>query len=155
MASMAAGLCLVMTAAPAFAAEPLVGLWQMISQQIGKSQVPPDPLAIRISEAGGALHFEYMVHREMILQRSFTVHPDGAPGVLLDDKGSSIGIAKLNKISATEYTLVLQRPNRPPEPGKLKITDKGFILNCATDANVPGHGPTHIVQVFAKQTAVP
>ena len=83
------------------------------------------------------------------------MHLDGTPGVILNDKGSTVGIAKLNKISATEYMLVLQRPNRPPEPGKLKITDKGFILNCETDANVPGRGPSHIVQVFAKQTAVP
>ena len=155
IAGMAAGLWLVMAAAPAFAAEPLEGLWQMISQQIGKSHVPPDPLALRVSVANGALRFDYMVNREMLLQRSFTVHPDGTPAVITDIKGSPLGVARLSKTSPTEYNLVLQRPNHPPEPGKLTLTDKGYILRCETDANVPGRGPSHVVQVFAKQTAIP
>jgi hypothetical protein len=141
--------------APAFGAEPLVGLWQMISQQIGKNRLPPAPLALRVSEDDGALRFEYMVNKEMVLERSFTVHTDGRPGVVQNDKGATVGTARLNKISPNEYTLILQRPNRPPEPGKLKIAEKGFILNCETDANVPGQGMTHILQSFAKQTATP
>jgi hypothetical protein len=155
IAGMAAGLWLVMAAAPAFGAEPLEGLWQMISQQIGKNHVPPDPLALRVSVVNGALRFDYMVNREMLLQRTFTVHPDGTPGVITDIKGSPLGVARLSKTSATEYKLILQRPNGRPEPGKLTLANKGYILNCETDATIPGQGPSHIVQVFAKQTAVP
>jgi hypothetical protein len=143
----------MVAAAPAFGAEPLVGLWQMIYQQIGKSKVPPDPVAIRITEEKGLLRFEYLLHREMALQRAFTVRLDGEPGVIKDDKGVTLGIAKLSKTSATEYKLVFQRPYHPPEPGTLSLTDKGYVLHCETDGNVPGQGPSHITQVFAKQTA--
>ena len=62
-----AGACLLMMAAPAFAAEPRVGFWQMISQQIGKNRVTPSPLAIHVSEAGGALRFDYLPNREFRL----------------------------------------------------------------------------------------
>lgn len=142
-----------MAAGPAFAAEPLVGMWQMIFQKVGKSSVPPSPLAIHISESNGTLRFDYLLNRELTLQRSFSVRPDGPPGVIADDKGSPLGTARLSKISPTEYNLVLKRPNRAPEPGKLTITEKGSILRCESDGNVPGIGPSHIVQEFARQTA--
>jgi len=50
---------------------------------------------------------------------------------------------------------VLQRPSTPAEPGKLTITDKGNILHCESDANVPGLGLSHIVQVFSREAAEP
>jgi len=144
-----------MMAAPAFAAEPLVGFWQMISQQIGKNHMAPSPLAIRISEAGSSLRFDYLLNRELHLQMTFTVRMDGTPGVVVDDKGSTLGIAKLSKNAENDYKLVLQRPNTHPEPGKLTITDQGNILRCESDANVPGLGPSHIVQMFSRLVAEP
>ena len=50
---------------------------------------------------------------------------------------------------------MLQRPSTPAEPGKLTITDKGNILHCESDANVPGLGLSHIVQVFSREPAEP
>jgi len=50
---------------------------------------------------------------------------------------------------------VLQRPNTPAEPGTLTLTDKGNILHCEPDANVPGLGLSHIVQVFSREGAAP
>jgi hypothetical protein len=50
---------------------------------------------------------------------------------------------------------VLQRPNTPAEPGKLTLTDKGNILHCESDANVPGPGLSRIVRVFLREAAEP
>ena len=141
--------------APAFGAEPLEGLWQMISQQIGKNHIPPDPVALRVTLTKGAYRFDYLLNRELVLQRTFTVRPDGTPSVITNDKGSPVGIARLTKTSATEYQLVLQHPSGASEPGKLTITDKGIILHCDMEATIPGRGPSHVSQTFAKQTAVP
>jgi len=85
-------------------------------------RVAPRPVAIRVSEAGGALRFDY---------------------------------ARLSKSAPNEYKLVLERPNTPAEPGELTLTDKGNILHCESDANVPGRGRSRIVQVFSRQAAEP
>ncbi len=155
IAGMAAGLWLAMTVTPAFAAEELVGTWQMIYQQIGSAHMAPLPVALRVTQANGALQFDYMVNKEMELTTTFTVRLDGTPGVINDGKGSAKGIAKIGKVSATEYKLVMQSPNKPPEPGKLILTDKGNILRCESDAVLPDRGPSHIIQVFARQTMTP
>ncbi|HEY2018641.1 MAG TPA: hypothetical protein VGH38_34285 [Bryobacteraceae bacterium] len=145
-------VCLMLVSvAPACAVEPLIGLWQMIYQKLGAEQVAPLPIALRVTQSGDALHFEYLKNKELELTRSFVVKVDGASAPITDPNGSTLGMARLKKVSATEYRLSMQAPGRPSEPGTLAITEGGVILRCESEAILPDKGRTHIVQVFAKQ----
>jgi len=136
--------------APAASDEPLVGYWQMIFQEIGGAKTKPLPIAIRITQDGSRLIFSYLMNREQELTMTFTAHLDGSPVPVSDGRGAAKGAARLSKVSPTEYRLVLQMPNRPPEPGKLVLTEKGFILRIESDGILPDVGRRHIVQVFSK-----
>ena len=150
----AAGLCLFLSA-PALAADQLVGTWQMIYQQIGSAHMAPLPIALKVTQSGSSLQFDYLMNRELELTRSFTVRTDGSPAPIKNSSGAVVGIAKLTKSSATEYKLVMQSPNKPAEPGKLTLSEGGKILRCDSEAILPDRGTSHIVQVFAKQGAEP
>ena len=144
-----------MAAAPAFAAEKLAGLWQMVYQQVGGAKTPPEPLAIRITQTNGAFRFDYLLNREMELTRTFTAKLDGSAATIRDSSGAVKGIARLTKVSDTEYTLIMQSPFKPQEPGKLILAEKGNLLRCESDAIMPNHALSHVVQVFARQTDTP
>ena len=154
-------LLLAVGLTPVFAAEPLEGLWQMIYQKLDDARTPPVPIAIRITKVTGGLQFKYLKGHELELLRTFTARPDGPEAKITDATGKEQGIATLTKVSATEYKLVMQSPFKPPEPGKLILTDGGMTLRSESDAIVPdaqAKGPqangriVHVVQVFARQT---
>jgi hypothetical protein len=141
---------LALGALQAWAAEPLVGRWQMISQSMGGRGARPLPVAIRITQNGTALEFTYLMGAMEEVTMSFTVRLDGSEAPVLNGKGAPMGAARLTK-SGEKYTLIMQSPGRPPEPGTMTVTNKGAILHCESDAMVPGQGATHIVQEFARQ----
>jgi hypothetical protein len=137
--------------APAWAAEPLVGTWQMISQTMNGSNVRPLPIAIKITQASAtSLTFTYVSGREEQVKMAFTVRLNGTAAPIINETGAQIGTARLTK-SGDKYELVLQRPGRPPEPGTLVLSDKNLILTCSSETMGPDRVATHIVQQFARQ----
>ena len=50
-------LAVFVSALPLYAAEPLVGRWVLISQEVGGQKVAADDLTLRINPAGKALEF--------------------------------------------------------------------------------------------------
>jgi len=75
--------------AQARAEEPLVGTWQMIYQRFGDMKEKPLPLAMRITQSGTALRFEYLKGREQQLTMSFTVHLDGSEAEVKTGNGDT------------------------------------------------------------------
>jgi hypothetical protein len=136
-------------AAAQWSEDPLVGRWQMISQTLGGKKMVPLPIAIRIVQNGQNLTFSYLSGREEKINMTFTVKPGGPEAVIKDTAGTMKGMATLTK-DGSKYLLTLQRPGRPPEPGTMALSDKNLILTCESDITTP-EGPTHVVQVFAKQ----
>jgi hypothetical protein len=148
-------LAFASAAFPAPGDEPLVGMWQMIFQEVGGAKTKPLPVALRVTQDGSMLIFSYLANRELELTRTFTAHMDGSPVPLKDGHGATLGVVRLTKVSPTEYRMVMQSPNGPPEPGKLIIAEKGFILRCESEAVIPDVGRRHIVQVFSRLAATP
>ncbi len=143
-------LPLFLWAAAAWAAEPLTGNWQMISQKIGDSATKPLPIGIHIRQAGAKLTFTYVSGREEKVNMTFTVSLDGKSAPIMNMAGAQIGIATLTK-SGARYHLVLQSLGKPPEPGTMALSERGYILTCESTANLPDRGSTHIVQVFSRE----
>jgi hypothetical protein len=141
----------------ASAEEPICGKWQLIYMKIGDMKDMPKPLpAMKITQTGTTLQFDYLVGLEGKVFRSFKANMDGSPADMTNDKGQKVGTARLTKDGAV-YSLVLQTPSGPPEPGKLTLSQEGKILTIESDAIIPQHGPspTHIVQQFARPGKVP
>ena len=141
----------MLAAANAWAAEPLVGMWQMIDQWVEKEQVQPSPVAIKIQQTEQGLNFSYLKGREMAPIMQFTVKIDGPEGVIRNPEGGIIGWAKLGKAADGSYKLTMRKPNREAEEGEMKITDQGKVLKSRTKAVIPGEGVKQLVQVFARQ----
>jgi hypothetical protein len=134
----------------AWAEDPLVGYWQMIYQKMGGEHQPPAPLGLKVVRTNKGFEFSYLYGRQREVTMTFTANFDGKQAVVTDGKGAQIGTVVLSR-SGAAYTMVLQSTNRPPEPGKMTISEKGRILTCESDGLVPGKGVTRIIQVFSRE----
>ena len=140
-----------LAAMSAWAAEPIVGNWQMVSQRIGDSGTKPLPIMIKIRQAGSTkLTFTYVHGREQEVQMTFSASLNATPAPIVNGAGVVIGTVTLKKSGAT-YEIVLQSRGRRPEPGTMKLSEHGNILTCESTADLPDRGVTRIVQVFSRE----
>jgi hypothetical protein len=134
----------------AWAREPIVGNWQMISQKIGDSGTKPLPIMIKIRQEGSTkLTFTYVAGREQEVKMTFSAYLDATPAPTTNGAGVVIGTATLKK-SGAHYDLVLQSRGRRPEPGTMTLSEHGNILTCQSTVDLPDRGVTRIVQVFSR-----
>ena len=135
----------------AWAAEPITGNWQMVSQRIGDSGARPLPIMIKIRQAGSTkLTFTYVTGREQEVKMTFSASLDATPAPIVNGAGVVIGTATLKKSGAV-YEIVLQSRGRRPEPGTMKLSEHGNILTCQSMVELPDRGATRIVQVFSRE----
>ena len=140
-----------LAAMSAWAAEPIVGNWQMVSQKIGDSGAKPLPIMIKIRQAGPTkLTFVYVNGREQEVKMTFSASLNASPAPIMNGAGVVIGTVTLKK-SGADYDIVLQSPGRRPEPGTMKLSEHGNILTGQSTVDLPGRGVTHIVQVFSRE----
>jgi hypothetical protein len=71
--------------------------------------------------AGGALRFDYLLNRELRLQRTFTVRLDGPPVIWIDLQGAQIGLAGEVRLARVAIGV----PERSPAVG-----GEGIELGC-------------------------
>jgi hypothetical protein len=148
-----AAVILLLAAAQAWAAEPLVGRWLLKSQEVGGQQTDADELTLRIVQRGNEFEFGYSlpVNNIQFVSMSFASHLDGAEADVKNSQGDKIGTVKITKAGGSLYKVVLAGPNRPTANGTMAVSSDGKTLNCDSDVNLPGKGPTHTHQVFARQ----
>jgi hypothetical protein len=144
---------LLLAAAQAWAAEPLVGVWQLKSQEVGGQQTDADQLTLRIVQRGNAFEFGYSlpVNNIQFVSMSFASHLDGTEADIKNSQGNKIGTVKVTKAGGSLYKVVLQGPNRPTAVGTMTVSADGKTLTCESDATLPSQGPTHTHQVFSRQ----
>ena len=137
----------------AAAGEPLVGKWLLKSQQISGQETVSRPLTLEIRPMGDALEFEYSVpvDQSKAVSLRFVARLDGSASEVQDAQGRKIGMAKVLRGSALEYSVVLEGPNRPTASGKMKLSADRKTLVCDSDSTAPGGARTHTVQIFARQ----
>lgn len=135
----------------AWAKEPIVGNWQMISQKIGDSGTKPLSIMIKIRQEGSTkLTFTYVAGREQEVKMTFSAYLNATPAPITNGAGVVIGTATLKK-SGTNYDLVLHSRGRRPEPGTMTLSGHGNILTCESTADLPDRGVTRILQVFSRE----
>lgn len=134
-----------------WAAEPLVGTWQMTGQKLAGKTVPPLILALKVTESGGVLQFTYSLNHGRLVTMTFAARLNGSEVDAKDGTGAKIGTVQVTKLSGTEYKIMIKSPNKPPSPNKMTLSDGGKTLTCEADTEVSKRGMTHVVQVFTKQ----
>jgi hypothetical protein len=147
-------LLIVLAAAQARAAEPLVGTWKMTSQVVNGHAADPDPVTLRIFKSGDGFEFDYSVpvnNINFVGTRFTSVRLDGTEGDIRDSHGKKIGIVKITKSGSSQYKAIIQGPNRPTAVGKITISADGKTLTSEADAAMPGKESTHAVQVFSRR----
>jgi hypothetical protein len=150
----AVGLVIMLSAGPARAAEPLLGRWLLVSQEIGGQKTAVDELTLRVTMAGQALEFAYSVPVRDIqfVSLRFAARPDGAEADVTNANGQKIGTAKVTKSSASQYRLVLQGQNKPTASGTMTVSADGKTLTWESESKQPGQSAlTRMVQVFSRQ----
>jgi hypothetical protein len=135
------------------AVESLVGKWLLKNQQVSGQDAPSRPLTLEIRPVGDALEFEYSValNNARVVSLRFVARLDGSPGDIQDARGQKIGVAKVQRAKAGEYSVNLEGPNRPAASGRMKLSADQKTLTCESDSTAPGGGKTHTVQVFIRQ----
>ena len=138
---------------PAWAAEPLVGVWRLVSQEVGGQKVDGDPLTLRVIQNGNAFEFAYSlpVNNIQFVSMRFTSHLDGSEGEVKNAQGTKIGTVKVSRASASEYAVLLQGEKRPTATGKMKVSADGKTLTSESDSKTPQGETRHTVQVFSRQ----
>jgi hypothetical protein len=148
-----AGLIFLVATTQAWAAEPLVGLWRLVSQEVGGQKMDADSLTLRIIQTGNNLEFAYSlpVNNIQFVSMRFTSRLDGTEGEVKNAQGNKIGTVKVSKADASEYKVILQGDNRPTANGKMKVSADGKTLTCESDSKTPQQENKHTVQVFSRQ----
>jgi hypothetical protein len=151
----APSLLWLITIAPGWAAEPLVGHWLLTSQEIGgQNRENPDPLLLRITPNGKAFEFAYSVPINDIqfVAMKFAARLDGSGVDIKDAQGKTIGTAKVTKAGALQYKLDIQGPARPTASVTMTVSADGKTLTSTSDSMASGkNSASHTVQVFVRQ----
>lgn len=142
---------LAVQAISAWAAEPLIGVWKLDSQEINGNKSNVEPMTLKISEASGAYTFAFSVpvNNVYFVSMTYTVKLDGSSGDVKNSNGEKVGAAQVTAVSPSHYKLVLKGPNRPDSSGKLTVSPDGKTLTSETDT-MQGARSIHSVQVFTR-----
>ncbi|MGD1070227.1 MAG: hypothetical protein ABSB15_08810 [Bryobacteraceae bacterium] len=150
----AIGLVIMLSAGPAWAAEPLLGRWLLVSQEIGGQKTEVDELTLRVVPAGQTIEFAYSVpvNNIQFVSLRFVARPDGTEAEVTNANGQKIGTVKVTRSGASQYRVVLQGQNKPTASGTMTVSADGKTLTSESESKQPGQSAvTRMVQVFARQ----
>src|SRR5271168_1660923 len=91
------GLAIVLLAGSAQAADPILGRWLLVSQEVGGQKTEVDELTLRIVMRGQTLEFGYSVpvnHVQFVSLR-FIARPDGSEADVTNANLQKIGTARV------------------------------------------------------------
>jgi len=147
------GLALILAGALP-AAEPLLGRWLLVGQEIGGQKMPVEEMLLRINAAGPALEFAYSVPLNNIqfVAVHYIARPDGTETDVTGSNGKKMGTVRVTKAGALQYKTLLQGPNKPTASGTLTVSADGKTLTAVSESRPAGQSTaTRMVQVFARQ----
>ena len=110
----AMGLAILLLASQAYAAEPLLGRWLLVGQEVGGQKTEIDELTLRIIAEGPALEFAYSVpvNNIQFVSLRFTAKLDGTETEVTNSSGKKIGTVKVTKSGAAQYKILRGNSNR-------------------------------------------
>src|SRR5580698_8027775 len=119
----ALGFALLFFTGPARAAEPILGRWLLISQEVGGQRTEVDKLTLRIVMRGQTLEFGYSVpvNNIQFVSLRFAARPDGSEADVTNANGQKMGTVKVTKVSPLQYKILLQGKDKPLAPGTMTI----------------------------------
>jgi hypothetical protein len=148
-----AGLAILLSAAPVWAAEPILGRWVLASQQVNGKAAAREDLTLRIRSVGATLEFAYSVPVNDIqfVSLRFVVRPDGTQADVTGANGKKIGTVKVTKLTGSQYKVLLQAQKRPDASGTMTVSADGKTLTSESESKPPGQASVRMVQSFSRQ----
>jgi len=138
---------------PLMAAEPLIGLWRLQSQEInGNVSTDVQPLALQINQArGDRLRFAFSVPMPDVyfVTVSYTLRLDGSSADIMDGNNQKVGTIQMTRSGPGQYLLTMSGPNKPDSKGKITISADGKTLVSESDAVQSGRS-VHSKQTFVR-----
>jgi hypothetical protein len=150
----ALGLAILLLTGPARAAEPLLGRWLLVSQEVGGQKTEVEELTLRIVMRAQTFEFGYSVpvNNIQFVSLRFAARPDGTEADVTNGNGQEIGTAKLTKSSALQYKLVIQGRNKPTASGTMTVSADHKTLTWESESKQSGRSAvTRTVQVYSRQ----
>lgn len=142
---------LSIAASPLWAAEPLVGLWRLKSQEINGTATEFEPLALQISPVGDRLKFAFSVPLPDVyfVTTTYTLRLDGSSADIMNANNEKVGTIQMTHSGPRQYVLTMKGPNRPDSQGTLTISTDGKTLVSESDATQSGRA-VHSKQTFSR-----
>ncbi|MFN8060552.1 MAG: hypothetical protein U0Q12_15460 [Vicinamibacterales bacterium] len=136
---------------PAWAAEPIVGLWRLQQQEIDGQAGKVEPLTLRIYQAGDKLTFTFSTPMNDIyfVTTTYTLRVDGSSSDILNANGQKIGTIQMTSSASGRYELTMKGPNRPESRGTLTVSADRKMLVSESDATQAGR-TVHSKQTFVR-----
>jgi hypothetical protein len=146
-----AALSLLVFISSGWAAEPLVGTWQLDHQEQNGQRKETEPLTLRISPDGDKLSFAFavLVNNIDFVSMTYTAKLDGTEADIKNAHGVKMGTIKVTASGPSHYKLLLKGDNRPESSGSLTVSPDGKILTSESDAVLADHS-VHLVQTFTR-----
>lgn len=148
------GFAIVLVAVQAHAAEPLLGRWVLVRQEVSGQKTSPEELTLRVNPAGQALEFAYSVpvNNIQFVSLRFAARLDGTEADVTNASGQKIGTVRLTKAGTSQYKIVLQGQNRPTASGTMTVSPDGKTLTSESESTMRGQSAvTRTVQLFSRQ----
>ncbi len=136
---------------PAWAAEPLLGTWQLDRQEINGEKTDSGPLTLKVSQSSDKLEFAFSVPVNNVYRVSMTysLKLDGSEADVKNGQGVKIGTIQMTSSAPSQYKLTLKAPNRPDSSGMLTVSPDGKTLTSEAGTVREGK-PTHSRQLFSR-----
>jgi hypothetical protein len=135
-----------------WAAEPLIGTWQLDHQELDGHKKETEPLTLRISADGDRFSFAFavLVNNIDFVSMRYTAKLDGTEADVTNAQGAKVGTIQIKSDGASRYKLLLKGPDKPQTTGRLTVSPDGETLISETDTEVAGHS-AHLVQSFSRR----
>lgn len=146
-----AALSLLAFCASGWAAEPLIGLWQLDHQELNGQKRETEQLRLRVSADGDKYLFAFSVPVNNIdfISMTYSAKLDGTAADVKNVRGEKVGTVQVTTPSPSHYKLLLKGENRPDTTALLTVSKDGNSLTSDSTSTQEGHS-AHLVQTFSR-----
>jgi hypothetical protein len=144
----------LLAAAPAWGAEPIIGRWLLSRQEVNGQRTSTEELMLRINPNGSAFEFAYSlpVNNIQFVSLRFVAKLDGTEAEVTNAGGRKIGAIRITKTGVAQYKVVLDGPGRPTAAGAMTVSADGKTLKSESKSSRAGQpSPILTVQYFSRQ----
>jgi hypothetical protein len=133
------------------AAEPIVGIWRLDSQELNGQKKEIEPLTLRISPDGDKYLFAFAVPVNNIdfVSMTYTVKLDGTDADVKNAQQIKVGTIQITRAKPSQYKFSLKAGNGRESSGSLTVSADGKTLTSESDS-MQGRQATHLVQSFSR-----